>query len=90
MVSFPGRICYERRKSNARDVCFRVLGFLNFLMVSGYNDLVSRIEEEYYSGIQKRNKPEKTELQMLQYQINPHFLYNTLNIVSALAKAKWS
>ena len=55
-------------------------------MVSGYNDLVSRIEENIFLAYKNEISQKKTELQMLQYQINPHFLYNTLNIVSALAK----
>ena len=55
-------------------------------MVSGYNDLVSRIEENIILAYKNEISQKKTELQMLQYQINPHFLYNTLNIVSALAK----
>ena len=55
-------------------------------MVSGYNDLVSRIEENIILAYKTEISQKKTELQMLQYQINPHFLYNTLNIVSALAK----
>lgn len=55
-------------------------------MVSGYNDLVSRIEENIILAYKNEIIQKKTELQMLQYQINPHFLYNTLNIVSALAK----
>ena len=52
-------------------------------MVSGYNDLVSRIEENIILAYKNEISQKKTELQMLQYQINPHFLYNTLNIVSA-------
>ena len=55
-------------------------------MIDGYNDLVSRIEENIILAYKNEISQKKTELQMLQYQINPHFLYNTLNIVSALAK----
>ena len=55
-------------------------------MINGYNALVTRIEENIILAYQNEVSQKKTELQMLQYQINPHFLYNTLNIVSALAK----
>ena len=55
-------------------------------MINGYNSLVTRIEENIILAYQNELSQKKTELQMLQYQINPHFLYNTLNIVSSLAK----
>ncbi len=55
-------------------------------MIAGYNELVNRIEEHIILAYQKELSQKQAELKMLQYQINPHFLYNTLNIVSALAR----
>lgn len=55
-------------------------------MIIGYNALVNRIEENIILAYQRELSQKQAELKMLQYQINPHFLYNTLNIVSALAR----
>ncbi len=45
-------------------------------------DTEALIEEVYLSNIEKK----EAELDSLQSQINPHFLYNTLSSISSLAK----
>lgn len=52
----------------------------------GYNAMIGRIHENIIREYENELIKKKTELQMLQYQINPHFLYNTLNIMSSIAR----
>ena len=52
----------------------------------GYNAMIKRIHENIIREYENELIQKKTELQMLQYQINPHFLYNTLNIMSSIAR----
>lgn len=55
-------------------------------IVQGYNGMLDRIRKNIIQEYANELYQKKTELQMLQYQINPHFLYNTLNIMSAIAR----
>lgn len=48
------------------------------VMAGNIQDLIDR---EYVQGIQRK----QAELEALQAQINPHFLYNTLSTISSLA-----
>ena len=57
------------------------------------NKMVIKIQQLFEQNIQKQkkiseieNKALQSELHMLQMQINPHFLYNTLEAVNAYAK----
>lgn len=55
-------------------------------LVTRYNKMVDKIEEllrqQYVLGKEKAN----AQLQALQSQINPHFLYNTLDMISWMAR----
>jgi sensor histidine kinase YesM len=51
---------------------------INWLLMR-FDELIQQV---YVTGLQKKEK----ELQVLQAQINPHFLYNTLSSISRLGK----
>lgn len=56
------------------------------MLISSYNDLVDRLdcmlEEKYILGQQKNS----AEMKALQSQMNPHFLYNTMDMVNWMAQ----
>lgn len=58
------------------------IGFL----IRSFNQMVSRLQTSFDRIEQERDKQKKTELRALQAQINPHFIYNTLNNVRWLVK----
>jgi two-component sensor histidine kinase len=43
-------------------------------------------QEEQYRRLQAESSARDAQLQMLRYQLNPHFLFNTLNSINALVK----
>ncbi|MDU4696023.1 MAG: sensor histidine kinase [Paenibacillus sp.] len=51
-----------------------------------FNLMLRRIRELMDQIIQEQEAKRKSELDVLQSQINPHFLYNTLNSVTRLAE----
>ena len=54
-------------------------------LIREYNKMIDRLmvsqKNEYISKIHSQNM----QIKMLSYQINPHFLYNCLNLISSLA-----
>ncbi|WP_163192339.1 cache domain-containing sensor histidine kinase [Clostridium thermarum] len=53
-----------------------------------YVDMVNRIDELIIKNNEEKEKQRELELSALQAQINPHFLYNTLDAIVWLAKIK--
>ena len=61
-------------------------------LVGGFNHMLDNIHAHLDTIVREQNEKKTAEvaaleyqLQSLQHQINPHFLYNTLNIISFLA-----
>ena len=74
-----GNLEVSAPKSNIREI--KVLGEQYDQMVIRIGDLIRHIKEE-------QELKRKTELKLLQAQINPHFLYNTLDTIVWLAEGK--
>ncbi len=65
----------------------KVLPFLyEFRMLfNGYNSMVDRIKQLIKETIERQKRISQVELNEIQEQMKPHFLYNTLDSVEALA-----
>lgn len=73
-----------------------VLGslFLNFTVLAGWSALYFGInfylivEDQADQMVQLESQASSAQLAMLRYQLNPHFLFNTLNSISTLVLLK--
>lgn len=74
-----GSLKVRAPKSNIREI--RMLSDQYDQMVVRIGELIEHIKEE-------QELKRKTELKLLQAQINPHFLYNTLDTIVWLAEGK--
>ncbi|MGO4531235.1 histidine kinase [Paenibacillus sp. 2TAF8] len=54
-------------------------------LYSGYNQMIEQIEQMLRRIIQEQQMIRRAELNTLQAQIKPHFLYNTLDSINSLA-----
>lgn len=55
-------------------------------LISHYNDVVDKMEELLYEQYELGRSKTEAELKALQSQINPHFLYNTLDMINWMAQ----
>lgn len=60
------------------------------LICAGFNTMVAEIQQLFNAVVEEEKEKRKISLRSLQYQINPHFLYNTLSSVRFLALSEKS
>lgn len=58
------------------------LGVWSAMVLAVFHDMVARQREQRLAML--RTEAQEAQLRALRYQVNPHFLYNTLNSISAL------
>jgi len=56
-----------------------------FQLNSQFNGMVTQIDELISQVVDEQNHARQSELRALQYQIKPHFMYNTLNSIKYMA-----
>ncbi len=54
-------------------------------IVEHFNSMLTHIRRKFSDELQARDKERILSLQMLESQINPHFLYNSLDVINWLA-----
>ncbi len=75
-IQFFGAILLDFSLLAAWSACYYGINF--YLMLEEQSDRVERLEHQASSA----------QLEMLRYQLNPHFLFNTLNSISTLVLLK--
>lgn len=56
-------------------------------LATGFNKMTSQLKDTMEERVQAERQVNATRIQMMQAQLNPHFLYNTLDTIKWVAKA---
>ncbi|MDF2660242.1 MAG: carotenoid epsilon cyclase [Paenibacillus sp.] len=59
-------------------------------LIGSYKDMIARLKESREKELLSGQLQKRAELNMMQAQINPHFLYNTLNTIHSIAELQGS
>lgn len=70
---------------NFRKVTVELNSYEFAQLYGGYNQMIEQIDQMLKRIIQKQQTIRRAELNTLQAQIKPHFLYNTLDSITSLA-----
>lgn len=54
-------------------------------LTAGFNQMVNDLNDLFNKAVEEGEAKRKAQIRALQYQINPHFMYNTLGTISLLA-----
>ncbi len=57
-------------------------------LTTSFNVMTHKIEDLMAQNVHEQEQKRKSELKALQSQINPHFLYNTLDSIIRMAEGK--
>lgn len=82
MVRFTKRVAQGDFSRRLGDTSKDEMGYLS----QNVDTMVEKISELFATNEQNQSKKRELELEILQYQINPHFLFNTLSSFQYIAQ----
>ena len=56
-------------------------------LASGFNKMTAQLKETIQDRVEAERKVNESRIELMQAQLNPHFLYNTLDTIKWVAKA---
>lgn len=72
----------------ARFLCLAIIGGLILIIIlplRGRRDALDKLHEEEVRRLEMEKRLEAMKVEALKNQINPHFLFNTLNVIAGMA-----